>query len=152
MELEELLIINGVQVTSVNEVNSLNLSHSKSITCGVRQGSILGPLFYLIYVNDIHKSCNSNILSFADDTTLFLSSSDIESFYKEANKEINSSYMWFCANKLSLNAKKTTYIILRPHSKKCSVENRKLIIDWYLLNELGMTVSQIPLNNQYTII
>ena len=37
--------------------------------------------------------------------------------------------MWFCANKLSLNAKKTKYIIVKPHSKKCAAENRKLIID-----------------------
>ena len=123
-QLEELLI-NGLQVTCVNEVNQFvdidgNISSSKSITCGVPQGSIIGPLLYLIYVNDIHKSCNSNILSFADDTTLFLSNSDIGSLYEEANKEINSLYMWFCANKLSLNAKKI-YIILKPHSKK--IEN-----------------------------
>ena len=97
-----------------------NTSSSKSISRGVPQGSIVGHLFYLIYVNDINKSCNSNILSFADDTTLFVSNSDIE-----ANKEINSLYMWFCANKLSLNAKKAKYIILRPQSKKCAFEKKK---------------------------
>ena len=76
---------------------------SKSVTCGVPQGSIIGLLLYLIYVNDIHKSCNSNILSFADDTTLF-----IGSLYEEANKEINYLYTWFCANKLFPIAKKST--------------------------------------------
>ena len=92
----------------------------------------------MIYVNDIHKSYNSNILSFADDTTLFLSKkTDIGSLYEEAKKEIDSLYMWFFANKLSLNAKKTKYIILRPHSKKCSVENRKLIIDGISLERIG---------------
>ena len=45
--------------------------------------------------------------------------------------------MWFCANKLSLNAKKTKYIILKPHSKKCSVENRKLSIDGVSLERIG---------------
>ena len=70
-------------------------------------------------------------------TTLFLSNSDIGSLYEEANKEINSLYMWFCANKLSLNAKKTKYIILKPHSKKCLVENRKLSIDGVSLERIG---------------
>ena len=91
----------------------------------------------MIYVNDIHKSCNSNILSFSDDTTLFLSNSDIGSLYEEANKEINSLYMWFCANKLSLNAKKMKYIILKFYFKKCSVENRNLSIDGVSLERIG---------------
>ena len=90
----------------------------------------------MIYVNDIHKSCNSNILSFADDTTLFVSNSDIGSLYEEANKEINSLYMRLCANKLSLNAKKTKYIILRPQSKKCAVENKKIVIDGVSLERI----------------
>ena len=67
-------------------------------------------------------------LLLADDTTLFVSNSDIGSLYQEANKEINSLYVWFCANKLSLHAKKTKYIIWRPKSKKCA-ENTKIIID-----------------------
>ena len=53
----------------------------------------------LIYVNDINQSCNGNILSFADDTTKFLSHNDINTIYDEANQQINQLYEWFCANK-----------------------------------------------------
>ena len=59
------------------------------ITCGVPQGSILGPLLYLLYVNDIPHSCEAAILSFADDITLFVSNPDIESLFSEANLQIN---------------------------------------------------------------
>jgi retron-type reverse transcriptase len=57
-----------------NRQQYVQFENSKSscqpINCGVPQGSILGPLLYLIYVNDIKNSCTSNILSFADDTTI----------------------------------------------------------------------------------
>ena len=89
-----------------------NSSSRQVISGGVPQGSILGRLLYLIFVNDIHKSCDSNILSFADDTTLYLSHNDIASLYSNANRHINNLYDWFCANKLSLNAQKTTNILL----------------------------------------
>ena len=60
-----------------------NTSSSQSISCGVPQGSILGLLLYLIYVNDIHRSCNSNILSSADDMTLTL-----DPYMKKQTKKI----------------------------------------------------------------
>ena len=97
-------------------------STHRKIPCGVPQGSILGPLLFLLYVNDIHRSCDSNILSFADDTTLFMSHNDISVLYRDANKHINDLYYWFCANKLALNASKTKYIILRLKYKKTSLE------------------------------
>ena len=76
------------------------------IECGVPQGSILGPLLYLIYVNDIPKATTGNLLSFADDTSLYLSHSDVDILFQNANTEMNNLYEWFCANRLSLNAKK----------------------------------------------
>ena len=59
-------------------------SSNQNIYCGVPQGSISGPLLYLIYVNDISKSCKCNILSFADDTTIYLSNSDLNVLYKKS--------------------------------------------------------------------
>ena len=56
-------------------------SNTRNIECGVPQGSILAPLLYLIYVNDIPRAANADILSFADDTSLLLSNPDIEQLY-----------------------------------------------------------------------
>ena len=81
-------------------------STHRKIPCGVPQGSILEPLLFLIYVNDIHRSRDSNILSFADDTTMFMSHNDISVLYRDANKHINDLYYWLCANKFALNPSK----------------------------------------------
>ncbi len=95
-----------------------NRSGILPIKIGVPQGSILGPLLYLIYVNDIGNSCKGNVLSFADDTTLYSSHSNIEQLFANANKHINDLYQWFCANRLSLNANKTKYIVIRQKHMK----------------------------------
>ena len=79
-----------------------NISSSLPICCGVPQGSILGPLLYLIFVNDIGKSCQCNILSFADDTTLYVSHSNINTLFSIANEQLNNLFAWFCANELCL--------------------------------------------------
>ena len=98
-----------------------NDSTKRHILCGVPQGSILGPLLYLIYVNDIAKACDSNIFSFADDTTMVLSHSNLQTLFANANAHMNELYMWFCANKLSLNSGKTKYIVIRPKKKKMQI-------------------------------
>ena len=85
-------------------------SSNKNINCGVPQGSILGPLLFLLYVND---SCNaSNILKpimFADDTNLFFSAKNIKHLFQTMKKELIIIQDWFNANKLSLNVTKTKY-------------------------------------------
>ena len=112
-------------------------SSTQNIQCGVPQGSILGPLLYLIYVNDICNSCNSNILSFADDTTVYVSDSDIHKAYLNANEEINNVYTWFCANKLSLNANKTKYIVIRHNQRPLKLCDEQLCIDNIPLTRIG---------------
>ena len=81
-------------------------SSTKDIKCGVPQGSILGHLLYLIYVNDIGNSSKYHILSFADDTTLYMSHHDLDILNTNANDAINDLYEWFCANKIALNFSK----------------------------------------------
>ena len=122
--------------TQFVEIDSKKSSHQQ-IMCGVPQGSILGPLLYLLYVNDIHKACESSILSFADDTTLYISDHNLVSLFETANKEINKLFKWFCANKLSLNANKTKYIVIRPKHRRCDFDNMNVFINDTPLNRIG---------------
>ena len=92
------------------------------INCGVPQGSILGPLLSILYINDIVNTTSLlELILFADDTTLLFSHPDIAS-QNEMNKELLEICNWFQANKLSVNAGKTNYMVLGTHHN-----TRKLI-------------------------
>ena len=81
------------------------------VTCGVPQGSILGPLLFLIYINDLPKSLNLMTILFADDTSLISSHNNLNSLENIVNQNLNEATSWFIANKLTLNAKKTRAIL-----------------------------------------
>ena len=85
------------------------------ITCGVPQGSILGPLLFLIYINDMRSSVKSStVFHFADDTNLLCSAFSLKKLRKLLNKDLASLYEWLCANRLSINAGKTEFLVFRP--------------------------------------
>ena len=89
------------------------------VTCGVLQGSILGPLLFLLYVNDLPNTSKIiNPLMFADDTNLFWSNKDIKTLFSVVNQELAKIDEWFKVNKLSLNLKKTNYIFFHQKQKK----------------------------------
>ena len=93
-------------------------SDMKKITCGVPQGSILDPLLFLLYTNDIASV--SNILSsilFADDTTLFCSSKNLQELTAIVNNELGNIMQWLNANRLSLNIDKTNFMLFRTQGK-----------------------------------
>ena len=90
-----------IQYDKTNRTECLNTK------CGVPQGSILGPLLFLLYINDLHQA--SKIIKpimFADDTNFFYSHMNIKTLFDTVNKELNNVNEWFKANKLSLNTKK----------------------------------------------
>ena len=106
------------------------ISNTETVTYGVPQGSVLGPLLFIIYTNDLPQSLtNSKTILFADDTTIFKSSNNIEHLYKAMNEDLKILEDWFKANKLSLNASKTNYILFRNKKSEISNNNCKLIIN-----------------------
>ena len=80
--------------------------NNKDITCGVSQGSIVGPLLFLIYVNELPNVLNMlDPIIFADDTNLFFLNSNIKLLFATVNYELEKISLWFIFNILSLNVK-----------------------------------------------
>ena len=96
------------QFVSINGHNSTKME----ISCGVPQGSVLGPLLFLIYINDLPNVSNKiKTYLFADDTNIYLESETISELVQIVNKELKLVKKWIDANLLSLNISKTNYII-----------------------------------------
>ena len=93
-------------------------SHTCDILHGVPQGSVLGPLLFLIYINDLpHAITYSQPTLFADDTSLLFSNKDLQLMEHCINLDLNSLLEWLNVNKIALNATKTEAILFRNARK-----------------------------------
>ena len=104
-------------------------SVTNTIHCGVPQGSILGPLLFLLYINDLPK-CSSSLdfILFADDTNIICSNDDPDTLETVLNKDLHIISNWFKLNKLSLNVAKTNYMIFKnKYSPTASIDINILI-------------------------
>ena len=115
-------------------------SSLKTITHGVPQGSILGPLLFILYINDI-VNCSDllRFILFADDTNLFYSCDDIWKLKEIVNAELAKVLNWFKANKLSLNVKKTNFILFGSKKIPDTVDKFSVSIDGLLLEQVEHT-------------
>ena len=91
----------------------------EDITCGVPQGSTLGPLLFLLYINDFRLCLNKTSSGhFADDTFIIYNSKKLKTIETVINTELKQVIKWLRLNKLSLNASKTELIFFYPKSNK----------------------------------
>ena len=101
------------------------VSNKEEMVCGVPQGSVLGPLLFLIYVNDIYR-CSQifDFYLFADDTNLLYSNKDLKDLETVVNDELIKVGDWLDANKLSLNTSKSNFFIFHPyqHKPECTIQ------------------------------
>lgn len=108
---------NRIQITRLDDLNIM--SQPENICVGVPQGSILGPILFTIYINDIYKSSLvPRYFLFADDTSIFFSGKSLSDVEHKVNQELPLICAWLCSNRLSLNTSKTFYQIYSVGDKK----------------------------------
>ena len=107
------------QVVMANDT----VSEPGIVSCGVPQGSILGPLLFLCYINDMPISVNCKLLLYADDSALIVSGTDPENIAELLTKELESCKQWLNDNKLSLHLGKTESILFGSKRNLRKVEN-----------------------------
>ena len=118
-------------------------SSTTSVLNGVPQGSLLGPLLFLIYVNDMANSTSLNLLSFTDDTILYKSSASIDTLTTEINTELEKIYTWLNENKLAVNINKSNFMTFGPANTPAINMNISLKIQ-------DTSIEQVPPNNSKT--
>ena len=102
-------------LTNRKQFCSLNGLHSKArkVTCGIPQGSCLGPLLFIIYLNDLEECLQSSRARiYADDTSLTITSSDPAKLVDDAHHELLNISEWMRVNKLSPNPKTTEFMVI----------------------------------------
>lgn len=132
------------------------VSEERLVEYGVPQGSVLGPLLFILYINDIHTCVKyGQINLFADDTLLYIKTTNIEDGIQKLNEDLSNMHRWLNQNKLKLNVTKTKWIIISE--KKNILNINKITIDGEIIERvktikyLGIDIDEHLKFNDYLI-
>ena len=128
-------LTNRQQCTTANNT----VSELKNITCAVPQGSVCGPLLFLLYINDLPKSMRfSKVSLYADDTVIYVTESDIKNAENRIQQDLNLLQNWCNMNKLTINCKKTKYYVygMRSSVKKSKAQYLVLSLNNQILERV----------------
>ena len=107
-------------------------SNLRSLNISVMQGSVLGPLLFLCFINDLYSSTSLLSLLFADDTCLLAAGHNLNELILYCNSELQKIANWFSSNQIAINVKKCKYIVFHNKGKKLDFENSEILFN---LNE-----------------
>ncbi len=130
----ESYLLNRKQRVDING----SLSNEKIINISVLQGTTLGPILFLCYINDIFYSTNLALFLFADDTTCFAEHKDLRSLINYINYELQKISNWLDSNKMAINISKTKFIIFRTKGKQINKNVAKVFFNTNELNKPTM--------------
>jgi len=105
------------------------LSSTKEIDLSVIQGSILGPILFLCYINDFPNASNLLTLMFADDTQGLACGNNLDQLIDTVNQELKKRATWFCANRMAVNVAKAKFIIFPNKGKKVNMNGKQIVFD-----------------------
>ena len=124
-----------------------NISRELSLDMSVIQGSILGPILFLIYVDDLPPASNLETFLFADDTQGLIAGKNLNNLIDTVNAELEKWALWFCSNTMMVNTSKTKFIIFHTKGKRVEMGGKNIFFNQ---GQLNTTLEHIHSNHPDT--